>query len=97
MRKPSTKYCAKKTKSFKIVNNSGLHARAAAEFVKVAKKFPADIAVKKGALSVNGKSILAVLMLGAENGDTIEIEATGPKAEEALKHLEELIQAGFHE
>jgi len=97
MLRQSTKSCVKKTKNFKIKNATGLHARAAAAFVKVAKQFPAEISVKKGKLSVNGKSILGVLMLGAEQGQTIEIEAKGVQAQDALNQLGELIEAGFHE
>ena len=83
--------------SFKIPNATGLHARAAAAFVKVAKQFPAEIVVKKGKLSVNGKSILGVLMLGAEQGQIIEVMAKGLQAKDALDQLSELILAGFHE
>ena len=85
------------TARFEIPNASGLHARAAAVFVKVAKPFAAEIEIAKEGQIVNGKSILAVLMLGAEKGQTIEIRAKGLQAQQALTSLGELILAGFNE
>lgn len=72
-----------------------MHARAAAAFVKVASQFEAEVSVKKETMSVNGKSILGVLMLGAEMGQQIEIEATGDKAGEMIAQLKKLIANHF--
>jgi len=71
-----------------------LHARVAASFVKVAKQFDAEVVVQKNNMSVDGKSILAVLMLGAERDSLIHIEATGPESKEALEALGKLITEG---
>ena len=79
--------------SKKVVVNSkqGLHARPAALFVQVAIKFESHITVKRDAEEVNGKSIMGILMLGAEQGSMIIIEAEGEDAEAALKELEKII------
>jgi phosphocarrier protein HPr len=75
-----------------IVNNKqGLHARPAAIFVQVANKFDAKISVIRDSERVNGKSIMGILMLGAEKGCAIEIEAEGKDAQLALDELEKLL------
>jgi len=81
----------------RISNRMGLHARPAAEFVKLAGKYEADITVSKDGLEVNGKSIMGVLMLAAEQGAEMVIRGTGPDAREAVTALTELIQRGFGE
>ena len=83
--------------SVQIANTLGLHARPAAEFVKLANRFTADIWVGKDGLEVNGKSILGVMMLAAERGSTIEIRARGEDAEEAIRALVRLVADGFGE
>jgi phosphocarrier protein len=82
-----------------IVNELGLHARAAAKFVKLATTFNATIKVSKAGQTevVSGNSILGLMMLGAGPGDKIEIVTEGTDAEPALKALDELVSAGFHE
>jgi phosphocarrier protein len=80
-----------------IVNKAGLHARPAAEIVKLAAKYRADITVIRDDLEVNGKSIMGVMMLAAECGSTLEIKAEGPDAAEALDALEKLIEDKFGE
>ena len=74
-----------------IKNKQGLHARPAALFVQVANKFDSVITVKKGKDAVNGKSIMGILMLGAEKGTQILIEADGHDAHLALVELEKVI------
>jgi len=74
-----------------IKNKQGLHARPAAIFVQVANKFDSRITVRRDAEEVNGKSIMGILMLGAEKGSLIIIEADGPDAQEALAELENII------
>ena len=80
-----------------IQNRLGLHARPAAEFVKLASRFEAEVRVEKGGLEVNGKSIMGVMMLAAEAGAAIRIRARGSDAESAVGALIELVQSGFHE
>ena len=77
-----------------IVNQKGLHARASAEFVKLAQRFDAEVAVTKGGQTVGGSSIMSLLMLQAGPGTTILIETDGPEAEEALEALTELVEDG---
>lgn len=80
-----------------IVNRYGLHARPAAEFVKLAGTFSADIIVKKDDLEVNGKSIMGMMMLAAEYGTAITIRATGSDAPAAVERLSDLIAGRFGE
>ncbi len=84
-------------RTVRIRNKYGLHARPAAEFVKVANRFQADIWVKKEDMQVNGKSIMGVMMLAAECGSEITIRASGEDAEAALAELAELVSRGFGE
>ena len=74
-----------------ITNESGLHARPAALFVQLANKFDATVTVKKDEESVNGKSIMGILMLAANKGSEIYIEVDGDDAEQAISELEELL------
>ena len=78
-------------KEFIIKNKQGLHARPAALFVQVANKFDARITVRRDEEEVNGKSIMGILMLGAEKGSIIIVEADGIDAQEALVELENII------
>ena len=80
-----------------IVNQLGLHARPAAEFVKIANRFASQIAVRKDDLEVNGKSIMGMMMLAAERGSELYIRAEGDDAEAALAALVALVAAGFGE
>ena len=67
-----------------ILNQRGLHARAAAKFVKLASQFEADIEVRRGDLTANGRSIMGLMMLAAGVGSDVEVRAGGPQAEAAL-------------
>jgi phosphocarrier protein len=80
-----------------VANVYGLHARPAAEFVKLAGKFKSEILVSKDGLEVNGKSIMGVMMLAAEKGSTIQIRARGADAREAVEALVRLVADGFGE
>ena len=80
-----------------IVNPLGVHARPAAEFVKTAARFSSAIEVRRGDVSVNGKSIMGVMMLAAEQGATIVITADGDDAGAAVEALCALVAAGFNE
>jgi phosphocarrier protein HPr len=86
-----------KTKDVQIRNRAGMHARPAAEFVKLAARYTAQIQVAKDALEVDGKSIMGVLMLAAEQGSTLRLTASGPDAAEALDALVALVDRGFGE
>jgi len=78
-------------KKLVVKNKQGLHARPAAMFVQVANKYDSRVKVKRDEEEVNGKSIMGILMLGAEQGSEIIIEVEGDDAEEALSELEKLI------
>jgi phosphocarrier protein len=80
-----------------IVNELGLHARAATKFVQTANKFKSDVAVEKDGQVVNGKSIMGVLMLVASKGTSIVVRATGDDAEGCVQALRELVAARFGE
>ena len=75
----------------------GLHARPAAQFVRIAKQFSSDVKVTHGEREANAKSILGVLTLGANQGAVITICAEGDDAEQALAALEALIEDNFGE
>ena len=80
-----------------IVNRRGLHARAAAKFVKLADSFDAVVTVERGGVSVDGRSIMGLMMFGAGPGAELRLEATGPEAAAALAALCDLIARGFDE
>jgi phosphocarrier protein HPr len=84
-------------RSVKIVNKLGIHARPAAEIVKTAARFGSNITIVRDDLEVNGKSIMGVMMLAAEQGAMIDIKAEGPDAEAALDALAAVIADGFGE
>jgi phosphocarrier protein len=81
----------------RIVNPLGMHARPAAEFVKIASRFASKVDVRRDTLNVNGKSIMGVMMLAAEQGSSLLIRAEGTDAEQALNALCALVAAGFNE
>jgi phosphocarrier protein HPr len=85
------------TKEFPIINQRGLHARASAKFVKCAEGFDANILVTRDGQSVPGTSIMGLMMLAASIGTSIEVEASGPQAEEAMAALETLVASKFDE
>ena len=78
-------------KEVKINNKTGLHARPAAIFVQKANKYDSEITVIKGDESVNGKSIMGILMLAAGKGSVITIKAHGADAQEAVDELAEIL------
>ena len=85
------------TAKARIQNQKGLHARAAAKFVKVANGYDAEIRVIKGETDVSGRSIMGLMMLAAGPGTSIHIEADGPQAREAVNALATLVEAKFDE
>jgi phosphocarrier protein HPr len=80
-----------------IVNKYGLHARPAAEFVKLANRFGAEVWIRKDEVEVSGKSIMGVMMLAAEFGSDVHIRATGEDAHDAVEALAELVRSRFGE
>jgi len=84
-------------RNVEIVNKLGMHARAAAKFVKLASSFKSDIDIQKDTRRVNAKSIMGVMMLAANKGSTVTIYAKGDDAERSLDALEQLINDRFEE
>ena len=80
-----------------VPNRAGMHARPCAEFVRLAGSFSSSVTVTKDRLSVNGKSIMGVLMLAAERGSALTITADGEDAALAVEALGRLIRGGFDE
>ncbi len=80
-----------------VVNRLGLHARPAMALVDAASRFDSEVVVRKGDQSVDGKSIMNVLMLAANEGTQLELAATGPDADEAIEQLAGLFARGFDE
>ena len=80
-----------------IVNERGLHARAAAKFTALAEEFEAEITVSNGGEAVGGRSIMGLLMLAAAKGSTIRIRAEGADADQALNAICDLVSDGFGE
>ena len=80
-----------------IINTRGLHARAAAKFVKLAEQFTADVLVTHRGQTVTGRSIMGLMMLAAGPGSSLDISAQGPDAEAALAALVALVKDGFGE
>jgi len=85
------------TSQFTIANRLGLHARAAAQMVKIANRFVSEIRVKSGDREVNGKSIMGILTLAAVQGSLIFLTVEGPDEKEALALLGELVMNKFGE
>jgi phosphocarrier protein HPr len=84
-------------RTVRIVNKNGLHARPAAEIVKLASRYQAEITLVRDDLEVNGKSIMGVMMLAAEFGSSLLLRAAGPDAEQAVSALSDLIARKFGE
>jgi phosphocarrier protein HPr len=80
-----------------VVNKYGLHARPAAELVKLANRFTADVWVRKDDVEVSGKSIMGVMMLAAECGSAVHVRASGDDAQAAVEAVVQLIQNRFGE
>lgn len=85
------------TAHFEIVNQLGLHARAATKLVQLASKFPCEVEVSREDQSANGKSVMGVLLLCGSKGTVIEVRARGERAEECVAAIGELIADRFGE
>ena len=85
------------SKEITVSNKLGIHARPAAQFVKLASEFKAEIRVEKDGEEVDGKSIMGLMMLAAGHGSVLKMIAEGPDADEALQSLEDLVVRNFGE
>jgi phosphocarrier protein len=85
------------SRAAKILNQRGLHARAAAKFVKLANEFEAEIQVRRGELMASGRSIMGLMMLAAAPGCDIEVTTSGRDAERALAAILDLVGRKFDE
>jgi phosphocarrier protein HPr len=84
-------------REFEVINKLGIHARPAALFVKTANRFQCECFVEKDGETINGKSIMGLMMLAAGPGSKITVTCEGPDANEALDELEALIKRKFDE
>ncbi len=84
-------------RTVEIVNKRGLHARASAKFVKLAADFEAEVTVTRDGQSVDARSIMGLMMLGAGPGSMLELSAEGREAEAALDALSDLVRSRFEE
>lgn len=84
-------------RTFIVKMDLGLHMRPGAMLVRTAHRFRAEVTVSNGETTANGKSIMSLLILGAEQGDRLEIVAEGPDAEAAVDAIGELFEDGFGE
>jgi phosphocarrier protein len=82
---------------FEIVNQLGLHARAATKLVQLASRFPCEVEVARDEQSANGKSVMGVLLLCGSMGSVIEVRARGERADECVAAIGELIANRFGE
>lgn len=85
------------SKELTLINKLGLHARAAAKLVSLTSGFESDITLSRNGKTVNGKSIMGVMMLAASCGTIIEVNTSGNDADEALQQIEQLVQDRFGE
>jgi len=84
-------------REIKIVNKLGLHARPSAQLVQTASKFKSDVSITRDDLTINGKSIMGVMMLAAEQGVVLKFRTEGPDELELMDALEEVISSRFGE
>lgn len=84
-------------RSVTVVNQLGIHARAAAKFVHLAGRYGSQIRVARQGREMDGKSIMGILLLAAARGSTITISADGPDEHDAVAALAGLVEAGFGE
>ena len=84
-------------KTLIVQNQLGLHARAAAELVKVTSEFRSEVTLNKDGLQVNGKSIMGIMMLAASKGSKIKVTVEGPDAEECMEAVEKIFSEKFGE
>ncbi len=84
-------------REFEVINKLGIHARPASKFVRLANQFTCEVLVEKDGETVNGKSIMGLMMLAAGPGSRIRVQAAGSDATAAVNELEKLVAAKFDE
>jgi phosphocarrier protein len=84
-------------RAVEIVNSLGMHARPAAQLVRLASGFQSEIELHKDGMAINGKSIMGVMMLAAEHGSSVVVRASGADEEAAVSAIVQLISSGFGE
>ena len=82
---------------FRIVNDLGLHARAATKLVQLAARFPCEVVVSHGGQNANAKSVMGVLLLCGSKGTIVDVTATGDRAQECVDAIGKLIAERFGE
>lgn len=82
---------------FKIVNQLGLHARAATKLVQLASKYPCDVEIARDDQCANAKSVMGVLLLCGSKGTVVDVRATGERAQECVEAIGTLIASRFGE
>jgi phosphocarrier protein HPr len=87
----------KVVRNIEIKNKLGVHARAAALLVQTVNRFSAQVSISKDGQTADGRSIMGVLTLAATQGSTIQVEAAGHDAEQAVKAIEKLVDRRFNE
>ncbi len=95
--KPAGNTATKIKKEMVVANKLGIHARPAAMFVKTANQFDCDVFVEKDGETVNGKSIMGLMMLAAGPGSKIRVHADGADAPKAVQEIEALLKRKFDE
>jgi phosphocarrier protein HPr len=85
------------TERFEIINNLGLHARAATKLVQLATRYSCDITISRDGQQANAKSVMGVLLLCGAKGTVVEVSAKGASADEAVRSIGQLIAARFGE
>lgn len=83
--------------NFRIVNDLGLHARAATKLVQLAARFPCEVTLSHGGQNANAKSVMGVLLLCGSKGTVVEVKATGDRAAECVEAIGRLIAERFGE
>ena len=94
---PASKATQKLAREVTVLNRQGIHARPSAAFVKLASQHPCEVLIEKDGETINGKSIMGLLMLAAGPGSKLTIICEGPDAEKALEKLAELVLSKFGE
>jgi len=84
-------------KTLKVLNPLGLHARAAAQLVKVTARLKCDVLLECDGQEVNGKSIMGVLTLAAAQGSDVKVTCSGPESEAGMEQIVAVFAAGFYE
>lgn len=85
------------TKQLTVLNKLGIHARPAAQFVRVASRFQSEVSVEKDGEAVDGKSIMGLMMLAVGWGAVVNVSTEGPDEADAMQALEELVNSKFGE